>query len=154
MPGSCTRAAWISFRLNSKLEYLRHPPCILKDKRSPTPLVRSDHAARVSAQNPPRQTVPRQIARPRRHRRSSTQLSAAGAHPFSSFEKTLQGREAVEENLYIRDKEAAAKYKREAELQAERFADASKAPSLGSLANRRRCSTRSTHCRAPEGARK
>mmetsp|Transcript_26726 Transcript_26726/g.69423 ORF Transcript_26726/g.69423 Transcript_26726/m.69423 type:complete len:111 (-) Transcript_26726:64-396(-) len=50
-----------------------------------------------------------------------------GAHPFSSFEKTLQGREAVEENLYIRDKEAAAKYKREAELQAERLADASKA---------------------------
>ena len=51
----------------------------------------------------------------------------AGAHPFSSFEKTLQGREAVEESLYIRDKEAAAKYKREAELQAERLADASKA---------------------------
>ena len=53
--------------------------------------------------------------------------SRRGAHPFSSFEKTLQGREAVEENLYIRDKEAAAKYKREAELQAERLADASKA---------------------------
>ena len=54
-------------------------------------------------------------------------VSRRGAHPFSSFEKTLQGREAVEENLYIRDKEAAAKYKREAELQAERLADASKA---------------------------
>ena len=60
-------------------------------------------------------------ATPRRHK------SRRGAHPFSSFEKTLQGREAVEENLYIRDKEAAAKYKREAELQAERLADASKA---------------------------
>ena len=63
---------------------------------------------------------------PRRHRRQITPLTQ-GAHPFSSFEKTLQGREAVEENLYIRDKEAAAKYKREAELQAERLADASKA---------------------------
>ena len=56
-----------------------------------------------------------------------TETPRTGAHPFSSFEKTLQGREAVEENLYIRDKEAAAKYKREAELQAERLADASKA---------------------------
>ena len=65
-------------------------------------------------------------APPRRHRRRSTSPTQ-GAHPFSSFEKTLQGREAVEENLYIRDKEAAAKYKREAELQAERLADASKA---------------------------
>ena len=59
--------------------------------------------------------------------RALTETPRAGAHPFSSFEKTLQGREAVEENLYIRDKEAAAKYKREAELQAERLADASKA---------------------------
>ena len=69
--------------------------------------------------------------RPRRSRtvrtRALTETPRAGAHPFSSFEKTLQGREAVEENLYIRDKEAAAKYKREAELQAERLADASKA---------------------------
>ena len=63
---------------------------------------------------------------PRRHRGRLSPLTQ-GAHPFSSFEKTLQGREAVEENLYIRDKEAAAKYKREAELQAERLADASKA---------------------------
>ena len=63
---------------------------------------------------------------PRRHRRRLSPLTQ-GAHPFSSFEKTLQGREAVEETLYIRDKEAAAKYKREAELQAERLADASKA---------------------------
>ena len=69
--------------------------------------------------------------RPRRSRtvrtRALTETPRAGAHPFSSFEKTLQGREAVEENLYIRDKEAAAKYEREAELQAERLADASKA---------------------------
>ena len=50
-----------------------------------------------------------------------------GAHPFSSFEKTLQGREAVEENLYIRETETAKKIQREAELQAERLADASKA---------------------------
>ena len=65
---------------------------------------------------------------PAAHRpRALTETPRAGAHPFSSFEKTLQGREAVEENLYIRDKEAAAKYKREAELQAERLADASKA---------------------------
>ena len=50
-----------------------------------------------------------------------------GAHPFSSFEKTLQGREAVEESLYIRETETAKKIQREAELQAERLADASKA---------------------------
>ena len=73
-----------------------------------------DAAVRVSAQIP--RTPPTRRPDSRR-----------GAHPFSSFEKTLQGREAVEENLYIRDKEAAAKYKREAELQAERLADASKA---------------------------
>ena len=65
--------------------------------------------------------------RGRRRQSVLTKTPRAGAHPFSSFEKTLQGREAVEENLYIRDKEAAAKYKREAELQAERLADASKA---------------------------
>lgn len=65
--------------------------------------------------------------RGRRRQSLSPKHHAQGAHPFSSFEKTLQGREAVEENLYIRDKEAAAKYKREAELQAERLADASKA---------------------------
>ena len=59
--------------------------------------------------------------------RALTKTPRAGAHPFSSFEKTLQGREAVEENLYIRDKEASAKIMREAELQAERLADASKA---------------------------
>ena len=59
--------------------------------------------------------------------RALTETPRAGAHPFSSFEKTLQGREAVEESLYIRDKEAAAKIMREAELQAERLADASKA---------------------------
>ena len=65
--------------------------------------------------------------RGRRRQSVLTKTPRTGAHPFSSFEKTLQGREAVEENLYIRDKEAAAKYKREAELQAERLADASKA---------------------------
>ncbi len=73
-----------------------------------------DATVRVSAQ------IPRTLSTRRPDARR-------GAHPFSSFEKTLQGREAVEENLYIRDKEAAAKYKREAELQAERLADASKA---------------------------
>ena len=80
-----------------------------------------DVVIRASAQFPPRA--------PADPRTPSTRRSdpRRGAHPFSSFEKTLQGREAVEENLYIRDKEAAAKYKREAELQAERLADASKA---------------------------
>ena len=93
-------------------------------ERPPTPSVRSecrqkrDVAIRASAQ------IPRAVPRTPSPRRPD---SRRGAHPFSSFEKTLQGREAVEENLYIRDKEAAAKYKREAELQAERLADASKA---------------------------
>ena len=65
-------------------------------------------------------------APPRCHRRRLSPLTQ-GAHPFSSFEKTLQGREAVEENLYIRETETAKKIQREAELQAERLADASKA---------------------------
>ena len=73
-----------------------------------------DATVRVSAQIP-RTPSPR---RPDARR---------GAHPFSSFEKTLQGREAVEENLYIRETETAKKIQREAELQAERLADASKA---------------------------
>ena len=75
-------------------------------------------ADRASPRIPPRATA---------RFETLTKTPRAGAHPFSSFEKTLQGREAVEESLYIRDKEAAAKYKREAELQAERLADASKA---------------------------
>ena len=79
---------------------------------------RRDQSVRPNPESEPTDAV---AATPRRHQ------SRRGAHPFSSFEKTLQGREAVEENLYIRDKEAAAKYKREAELQAERLADASKA---------------------------
>ena len=96
-------------------------------ERPPTPSVRSecrqkrDLVIRASAQIPPRTPADPRTPSPRRRD------SRRGAHPFSSFEKTLQGREAVEENLYIRDKEAAAKYKREAELQAERLADASKA---------------------------
>ena len=79
--------------------------------------------ARTTPTEPPPESHPERppVSKP------SPKHHAQGAHPFSSFEKTLQGREAVEENLYIRDKEAAAKYKREAELQAERLADASKA---------------------------
>ena len=86
-------------------------------------------ANRVSARIPPREFACFKTFAKRGSDRGGTltKTPRIGAHPFSSFEKTLQGREAVEENLYIRDKEAAAKYKREAELQAERLADASKA---------------------------
>lgn len=52
-------------------------------------------------------------------------MDRAGAYPFSSFEKTLQGREQTEENLFVRDREQAAKIQREAELSATRLAGAS-----------------------------
>ena len=104
--------------LSSKYPYGVDPFCIRPSQDVPTPLRSFRNAARSETSSSERP--------PRRHRRQITPLTQ-GAHPFSSFEKTLQGREAVEENLYIRDKEAAAKYKREAELQAERLADASKA---------------------------
>ena len=89
----------------------------------------------MSAQIPPRTSaVPRTPSTRRPDAitapRGSTALiyaAHAGRPPLLELRKTLQGREAVEESLYIRDKEAAAKYKREAELQAERLADASKA---------------------------
>ena len=107
----------VSRRLSSKLEYLRHAPSHTQS-RGPNAAPFVQTAARSGT--PPSEC-------PRGRRRRDAIRSRRGAHPFSSFEKTLQGREAVEENLYIRDKEAAAKYKREAELQAERLADASKA---------------------------
>ena len=115
---ACTRAAWTLASPEFKaVEYPRDPPY---HTQSRGPL------RRPFVQNPVRSGTSSSERPPRRHQRQITPLTQ-GAHPFSSFEKTLQGREAVEENLYIRDKEAAAKYKREAELQAERLADASKA---------------------------
>jgi hypothetical protein len=93
-------------------------------RQNPAP---RDGWTRCSSVGPRRRRRPRPRGSRTARTRALTETPRAGAHPFSSFEKTLQGREAVEENLYIRDKEAAAKYKREAELQAERLADASKA---------------------------
>ena len=86
-------------------------------------------ADRASARIPPRATARFETLTKAKlgPRRTLTDTPRTGAHPFSSCEKTLQGREAVEENLYIRDKEAAARIQKEAELQAERLADASKA---------------------------
>ena len=104
-------------RLNSKHTervrstlFLRYVPAKTPQRR----FVRSESCQKRDAViEPPTAVHGRIDARP-----TLTKTPRTGAHPFSSFEKTLQGREAVEENLYIRDKEAAAKYKREAELQA------------------------------------
>jgi hypothetical protein len=89
------------------------------------PGIRQD-ALRARA-TPPTETPPESCPERPPVSELSPKHHAQGAHPFSSFDKTLQGREAVEENLYIRDKEAAARIQKEAELQAERLADASKA---------------------------
>ena len=131
---ACTRAAWTLASPEFKaVEYPRDPPYHTQS-RGPLRRPFVQDAARSAAppsERPPtsRRGRPRSLGRRRRDAPTRRQFtpSTQGAHPFSSFEKTLQGREAVEENLYIRDKEAAAKYKREAELQAERLADASKA---------------------------
>ena len=110
----------LAFQQAESFSRARHPP------RRPQS---AGDADRASPRIPPRATACFETLTKAKlgPRRTLTDTPRTGAHPFSSFEKTLQGREAVEENLYIRDKEAAAKYKREAELQAERLADASKA---------------------------
>ena len=110
-------AAWSNARRGTSFELISKPQGTAD--RTRIPARREIPTCPASAKTP--------SERGRRRQSVLTETPRTGAHPFSSFEKTLQGREAVEENLYIRDKEAAAKYKREAELQAERLADASKA---------------------------
>ena len=124
MAARSIRAAWNSFcskrseRVNGPIPASQHDGSFSRARDSSRRRQSAGDADRASARIPPRATA---------RFETLTKTPRAGAHPFSSFEKTLQGREAVEESLYIRDKEAAAKYKREAELQAERLADASKA---------------------------
>ena len=127
-------AAWSNARRGTSFELISKPQGTADRTRIPAGgelLACPGSVKTPSERGRRRQSLPQNPAARHRSRtartRALTKTPRAGAHPFSSFEKTLQGREAVEENLYIRDKEAAAKYKREAELQAERLADASKA---------------------------
>mmetsp|Transcript_13111 Transcript_13111/g.40388 ORF Transcript_13111/g.40388 Transcript_13111/m.40388 type:complete len:113 (-) Transcript_13111:106-444(-) len=75
--------------------------------------------------------VSRPLLRQRQHSASTLPSSAAiaaiGGHPFSSFEKALQGREATEEMLFVRDLELKQKCQRDAVAQAARLAGATDA---------------------------